>query len=81
MTPEAIRKALADSAALRVQTRSGKIYDVERDVILAMDSTDPAPLIYGWPVVPRWHPSHGRVRWFLVSNLKVHKPVEKRTNT
>lgn len=56
--------------AVRVTTKSGKLYDVERDVILA-NAREDNPIIYGWPVVPRWHRSHGRVRWFRADNVQV----------
>lgn len=71
MTPANLKKALGTASALRVQTRSGKVYDVERDVILANQGEDD-PLIYGWPVVPKGHRNHGRVRWFRASNLNLH---------
>lgn len=75
MTPANLKTALGNAARLRVQTRSGKVYDVERDVILC-NQGEADPLIYGWPVVPTWHRSHGRVRWFRSSSLRLHLPQE-----
>lgn len=70
MTMDSLRIALGLEPAIRVVTRSGKKYDVERDVILANLNEDD-PLIYGWPVVPRHHRSHGRARWFRASNVNI----------
>lgn len=76
MTGDDLVAALGDQSALRVVHKSGKRYDVERDVVLS-NASEGQPYIYGWPVVPKWHRQHGRAQWFFAANVE---PEQKRTN-
>ena len=68
MTIQDLAKALHDhGGGVRVVTRSGKLYDVERDVILA-NIKETNPLIYGWPVKPG---RRAQCRWFKPANLRI----------
>lgn len=69
MTGPELLAALGTASALRVKTRSGRQYDLERDVIRAA-AAEVNPFLYGWPVVPKWHRQHGRARWFYAANLE-----------
>ena len=69
MMPSELVTALGQRNSLRVvHRRTGHVYDVHRDVILARISDD-RPYIYGWPVATTWR-TRGRVRWFYAASVE-----------
>lgn len=76
MTGQEMLDALQDSSGgIRVVSQSGKLYDVERDVVTSnADEVD--PYIYGWPVKP--HPRAPKVpRWFYARNVQLAEPDDQ----
>lgn len=76
MTGQDMLSALHDhGGGIRVVTDSGKLYDVERDVVTA-NANEADPYIYGWPVRP--HPRAPRgPRWFYARNVRIAEPDDQ----